>query len=175
MQNLSFVKYFLFQVGPETSERVIPPAVIKPIIKNEIISEAIGTKQERRERKRKINVAELFHPKKRLKLDPELSASNSSLEVEKGKKVERGKQRIESHSNVNDVGDNEGEKNYVSVDTSGTLEKSLHGSKVDETAEDSQGSENAVGRPKKKTGGGRLYMVLLVTMDSDVCLKRAVI
>jgi hypothetical protein len=160
MQNLSFVKYFLFQVGPGTPERVIPPAIIKPVIKNEIISEAIGTKQERRERKRKINVVELFHPKKRLKLDPELSA-NSSLEGEKGKKVEKGKQH-ESHSSVNDDGDKEGEKNYVSVDTSGTLEKSVHGSKVDETAEDSHGSENAVSRPKKKSGGGRLYMVLLV-------------
>jgi len=165
----------LFQVGPETSEREIPPPIIKPVIKNEIISEAIGTKQERRERKRKINVVELFHPKKRLKLDPELSASNASLEVEKGKKAEKGKHRNESHSSVNDVGDNEGEKNYVSVDTSGTLEKSVHGSKVDETAEDSQGNENAIGRPKKKTGGGRLYTVLLVTMDSDVCLKQAVI
>lgn len=175
MQNLSVVKYFLFQVGPETPETVIPPAIIKPVIKNEIISEAIGTKQERRERKRKINVAELFHPKKRLKLDPELSASNSSLEVEKGKKAEKRKQRNESHSNVNDVGENEGGKNYVSVDTSETVEKSVHGSKVDETAEDSKGNENAVGRPKKKTGGGRLYMVLLVTMDSDVCMKQAVI
>jgi len=165
----------LFQVGPGTSERVIPPPVIKPVIKNEIISEAIGTKQERRERKRKINVAELFHPKKRPKLDPELSASNSSLEVEKGKKVEKGKQRNESHSSVNDVGDNEGEKNYVNVDTSGTLEKSVRGSKVDETAEDSQGNENAVGRPKKKTGGGTPYMVLLVNVDSDVCMKQAVI
>jgi len=174
VQNLSFVKYFLFQVGPETPESVIPPPIIKPVIKNEIISEAIGTKQERRERKRKINVVELFHPKKRLKLDPELSASNSSLEVEKGKKVEKGKQH-DSRSSVNDVGDNEGEKNYVSVDTSGTLEKSVHGSKVDETADDSQGSENAVGRSKKKTGGGRLYMVLLVTMDSDVCVKQTVI
>ena len=174
MQNLSFVKSFLFQEGPGTLERVIPPAIIKPVIKNEIISEAIGTKQERRERKRKINVAELFHPKKRLKLDPELSASNSSLEVEKGKKVERGKQRNESHSSVNDVGDNEGEKNYVNVDASGTLEKSVHGFKVDETAEDSQGNENAAGRPKKKIGGGRLYMVLLITMDSDVCMKQAV-
>jgi hypothetical protein len=154
---------------------VSPPPIIKPVIKNEIISEAIGTKQERRERKRKINVVELFHPKKRQKLDPELSASNASLEVEKGKKVEKGKQRESHICSVNDVGDNEGEKNYVSVDTSGTLEKSVHGSKVNETAEDSQGSENAIGRPKKKTGGGRLYMVLLVIMDSDVCLKQAVI
>jgi hypothetical protein len=171
MRNLSFLKYFLLQVGPGTSERVLPPAVIKPVIKNEVISEAIGTKQERRERKRKINVVELFHPKKRLKLDPELSASNSSLEVEKGKKVEKGKQRNESHSSVNDVGDSEGEKSYISVDTSGTLEKAVHGSKVDETTEDSQGNESAVGRPKKKSGGGRIYMVLLDAMDSDVCMK----
>jgi hypothetical protein len=164
MHNLSFLKYFLLQVGPVTPEVVPPPPVIKRVIKNEIISEAIGTKQERRERKRKINVVELFHPKKRPKLDPELSASNSSLEVQKGKKVEKGKQRSESQSSVNDAGDNEGEKSYVSVDTSATPEKSVHGSKIDETAEDNQGNENAVGRPKKKTGGGRLYMVLLVTI-----------
>lgn len=175
MHNLSFLKYFLLQVGPVTPERVLPPPVIKPVIKNEIISEAIGTKQERRERKRKINVVELFHPKKRPKLDPELSASNSSLEVEKGKKVEKGKQRNECQSSVSDVGDNEGEKSYISVDTSGALEKSVHGSKADEMAEDSQDNENAVGRPKKKMGGGRLYVVLLVTVYSDVCMKPAVI
>jgi hypothetical protein len=149
----------LFQAGPGASERLPPPAVIKPVIKNEVISEAIGTKQERRERKRKINVVELFHPKKRLKLDPELSSLKSSSAVEKGRKVEKGKQRNESHSSVNDDGDNEGEKSYVSMDTSGTLEECVHGSKVDETVEDSQGSEDAVGRPKKKTGGGRLCVV----------------
>jgi hypothetical protein len=175
MHNLSFLKYFLLQVGPVTPERVLPPPVIKPVIKNEIISEAIGTKQERRERKRKINVVELFHPKKRPKLDPELSASISSLVVEKVKKVEKGKQRNECQSSVSDVGDNEGEKSYISVDTSGALEKSVHGSKADEMAEDSQDNENAVGRPKKKMGGGRLYVVLLVTVYSDVCMKPAVI
>jgi hypothetical protein len=159
MQNLSFVKYFLFQVVPRTSERVPPPAVIKPVKKNEVISEAIGTKQERRERKRKINVAELFHPKKRLKLDPELSCLKSSSEVEKGKKVEKGKQYNDSHNSMGDFGDNEGEKSYVRVDTSGTVEECVHGSKVDKTVEDSQGSEDAVCRPKKKSGGGRLCMV----------------
>jgi hypothetical protein len=157
------LEYFLFQVGPAASERVLPPAVIKPVIKNEVISEAIGTKQERRERKRKINVVELFHPKKRLKLDPELSALKSSSDIEKGKKVEKGKQYNESRGSVYDVGDNEGEKSYVRVDTSGSLEESVHGSKVDEAVESSQGSEDAVGRLKKKTGarsgGGTLYMI----------------
>lgn len=156
---------------------MISSAVFKPVVKNEVISEAIGTKQERRERKRKINVVELFHPKKRLKLDPEVSSSKSSSEVEKRKKAEKGKRRKESYSAVSDGHDNEGEKKHISADKNGTVHEAVEGSKIDETVEERQVDEDSMARPKKKimprSGGGRLCLVWLVFVDSVEYMKGA--
>lgn len=167
----------LFQVGPGASEKVAPPAINKPVIKNEVTSEAIGTKQERRERKRKLNVVELFHPKKRLRLDPEASSSKPSSEVEKGKKAEKGKKRKENCNNVNDGDDNEGEKSYVNVETSGALQESVQGSEIVDTLEERKVRVDAVGRQKKKIGarskGGRLCVVWFVSVDSVEYMKGA--
>lgn len=145
-------------------------------MRNEVISEAIGTKQERRERKRKINVVELFHPKKRLKLDPDAS-SKSSSELERRKKAEKGKRCKESDSAVSDGHGNEGEKKYINVDTNGTVHEAVEGSKIDETVEERQVDEDSLARPKKKivprSGGGRLCMVWLVFVDSVEYMKGA--
>lgn len=155
---------------------MLSSAIIQPVVKNEVISEAIGTKQERRERKRKINVVELFHPKKRLKLDPEASSSKSSSDVEKRKKAEKGKGRKESYSAVSDGHDNEGEKKYINVDTNGTVHEAIEGSEVDETVEERQ-VDDSLARPKKKivprSGGGRLCMEWLVFVDSIEFMKGA--
>jgi hypothetical protein len=149
---------------------VLFPPVIKPIVKNEVISEAIGTKQERRERKRKINVVELFHPKKRLKLDLETSSSKSSSEVERRKKAEKRKRRKESGNAVSDDHDNEGEKKDIDLGTIGTFHEAVEGSKVNETVDKGQASEDSLSKPKKKiiprSGGGRLYTVWFVFVDS---------
>ncbi|XP_023708099.1 uncharacterized protein LOC111864808 isoform X3 [Cryptotermes secundus] len=146
------------EIGPGLSEKLLSSTIITPIVRNEVISEAIGTKQERRERKRKINVVELFHPKKRQKLDPDASSSKSSSEVERRKKAEKGKRCKESDSAVSDGHGNEGEKKYINVDTNGTVHEAIEGSKIDETVEGRQVDEDSLARPKKKivrrSGGG---------------------
>jgi hypothetical protein len=136
--------------------------VVVPVTKNEVTSEPIGTKQERRERKRKINVAELFHPKKRLKLDPESSSTKSLLEIER-RKAEKGNKRKESCSTVNDGDDNEGEKKYINMDTNASPQESVQDSEIDETVDERKVVEDAVSRSRKKnearSEGGRLCMV----------------
>jgi hypothetical protein len=154
---------------------MLPPEVVKPVVKNEVTSEAIGTKQERRERKRKINVVELFHPKKRLRLDPESSSSKSLPEIER-RKAEKGNKHKESYSIANDD-DNEGEKSYIDTDKNATPQESVQVSEIDETVEERKVDEDAVGRSKKKTGarsrGGRLCMVWFVSVDSSKYMKGA--
>lgn len=154
---------------------MLSSAVIKPVIKNEVISEAIGTKQERRERKRKINVVELFHPKKRLKLDLETSSAKPSPEVEKRNKVDKRKKRKESGNVADDGRENEGEKKDINVDTNGTVHEAIEGSKIDEIADEKQVDEDSLARPKKKiiprSGGGRLYTVWFVFVDSIEYMK----
>ncbi|XP_069687402.1 uncharacterized protein [Periplaneta americana] len=144
------------EIGPGTSEKFVPPVIPKPVIKNEVISEPIGTKEERRERKRKLNVVELFHPKKRLKIAAE-SSPKSSTDAEKGRKSEKRRRRKENPSNVNE-GDNEGEKNINNTDTNETLQESVQISEIDETVEEKKVVEDPVGRQKKKisskSGGG---------------------
>lgn len=136
--------------------------MVVPVTKNEVTSEPIGTKQERRERKRKINVAELFHPKKRLKLDPESSSTKSLPEIER-RKAEKGNKHKESCSTVNDGDDNEGEKKYINMDTNVTPQESVQDSEIDETVDERKVVEDAVSRSKKKnearSEGGRLCMV----------------
>ncbi|PSN55980.1 hypothetical protein C0J52_02156 [Blattella germanica] len=144
------------EVKPEVPEKKLPPPVSKPVVKNTVIEEAIGTKEERRERKRKINVAELFHPKKRIKLEPGSTPPRVSSEPEKGKKIEKGKKRKENSS---EGAENEGEKSSVSLDTNDSVEDSVQGSELEITMEEKKVDEETVGKPKKKnssksTGGG---------------------
>lgn len=160
---------------------MLAPVAAKPVMKNEITSEAIGTKQERRERKRKINVAELFHPKKRLRLDPESSSSKSLPEIER-RKAEKGNKHKESYNNTNDIDDgdddddNEGEKSYIDTDTNVTLQESVQVSEIDETVE-KRVDEDTVSGSKKKAGassrGGMLFMVWFVSVDNFKHMKVA--
>ncbi|XP_067014455.2 uncharacterized protein [Anabrus simplex] len=75
-------------------EKPPAPPVLSPLITD---TETIGTKAERRERKRKLNVAELFHVKKRPRKSPPSSSPSTSKpsESETGRTLDE--KRKESH------------------------------------------------------------------------------
>ena len=98
-------------------------------------------------------MAELFHPKKRMKLEAG-SLSPRSVDSEKGKKFDRRKKRTESQCQRNDSVDNEGEKSPVGQDVSESVEVSFQGSEA-EITEEKKKIDGDIGKKLKKKRGRR--------------------